>query len=185
MSILLRFLLARARERSSWLGVITFLTGFGIYLEPEQVEALAALGISLAGAVAVLWKDPGSPTVAPVLLLVALLGLGCVHYDGAAYRDAAAYGQSATRLTVDVCDAHRRSAVALTDSAGSAVAYRVPFGAGDAVPRLARAHAFQSRVCDEAWVREATGRLDPSARLRMLQAWSEMWRDGSAVLGGE
>jgi hypothetical protein len=58
MGRLLGFLVARARERSTWLGVVAFATAFGVRMDPEQAEALVAFGLAAAGAVAVFWPDP-------------------------------------------------------------------------------------------------------------------------------
>lgn len=57
MARIVGFLVARGRERSSWLGVVALATAGGVQMNPEQAEALVALGVALAGAVAVLWPD--------------------------------------------------------------------------------------------------------------------------------
>jgi hypothetical protein len=57
MGKLIGFLAARARERSTWLGAVAILTAFGVRMDPEQAEALVALGLAIGGAVAVLWPD--------------------------------------------------------------------------------------------------------------------------------
>lgn len=51
------FLLARAKERSSWLGIISLATALGLTLSEVQSEAIIAAGMSLAGVVAVFTSD--------------------------------------------------------------------------------------------------------------------------------
>jgi hypothetical protein len=58
MKSALQFLLDRARERSTWLGLTGLLTALGVHLAPEQAEAVVTLGLALAGAIAVFTSDP-------------------------------------------------------------------------------------------------------------------------------
>lgn len=51
------FLLARAKERSTWLGIISLVTALGLTLTEMQSEAIIAAGMSLAGVVAVFTTD--------------------------------------------------------------------------------------------------------------------------------
>lgn len=51
------FLLSRAKERSSWLGIISLATALGLTLTEVQSEAIIAAGMSLAGVVAVFTRD--------------------------------------------------------------------------------------------------------------------------------
>lgn len=48
------YLLDRAREASTWRGVVLLLTSFGVALSPEQGEAIIAAGIAIAGAIGAL-----------------------------------------------------------------------------------------------------------------------------------
>ena len=57
MKKILKFALERAKERSTWLGMISLLTAVGVALSPEQIEAIATAGIAVAGGVAVFTKD--------------------------------------------------------------------------------------------------------------------------------
>lgn len=57
MKNILDFLLARARERSTWLGLVSMGTALGLLLTPEQSEAVVAAGMSVAGLVATLTGD--------------------------------------------------------------------------------------------------------------------------------
>lgn len=54
---MLKWIIDRAKERSTWIGLTGLLTAAGIALSPEQAEAIATVGVALAGAVAVLTKD--------------------------------------------------------------------------------------------------------------------------------
>lgn len=51
------YIIARLKERSTWLGLTTFAVGLGIALSPEQVEAIVATGTAVAGALSVFWPD--------------------------------------------------------------------------------------------------------------------------------
>ncbi|USN14317.1 hypothetical protein KABACHOK_05040 [Brevundimonas phage vB_BpoS-Kabachok] len=49
--------LARATERSTWLGVIALLAAFGVVVQPEHVELICGVGSGLAGVILVATKD--------------------------------------------------------------------------------------------------------------------------------
>jgi len=57
MKKFLDFLLARARERSTWLGLVSVATALGIVLSEFQVEAVIAAGMSLAGVITAFTGD--------------------------------------------------------------------------------------------------------------------------------
>lgn len=59
--MIIKFLVDRLKERSTWLGIITILTAAGVKLSPEQAEAIALAGAAIAGAVAVFTSDPQAP----------------------------------------------------------------------------------------------------------------------------
>lgn len=59
MKKFLSFLLARARERSTWLGLVSIATALGIALTDFQTEAVIAAGMSLAGVIAAFTGDSG------------------------------------------------------------------------------------------------------------------------------
>jgi hypothetical protein len=44
-----KYILARLKERTTWLGLIAIATAFGIQLSPEQIEAIATIGLAIAG----------------------------------------------------------------------------------------------------------------------------------------
>ena len=54
---MLKFIIDRLKERSTWLGLTGIVAAAGIGLHPEQTEAIIALGIAAAGAVAAFTKD--------------------------------------------------------------------------------------------------------------------------------
>jgi len=60
MKKFLSFLLARARERSTWLGLVSIVTALGIALTEFQTEAVIAAGMSLAGVIAAFTGDNGN-----------------------------------------------------------------------------------------------------------------------------
>jgi len=61
---LFRTLIERAKERSTWLGLVGLATAFGVAFSPEQVEAISAAGVAVAGLIAVITKDPKPPAAA-------------------------------------------------------------------------------------------------------------------------
>ncbi len=58
MKKLLEYILARAGERSTWIGLVSIATALGVALSPAQRDATVALGIALAGFIAAITKDP-------------------------------------------------------------------------------------------------------------------------------
>jgi hypothetical protein len=57
MKRFLSFILARAKERSTWLGIVSIATALGIALSDFQTEAVIAAGMSLAGVIAAFTGD--------------------------------------------------------------------------------------------------------------------------------
>jgi hypothetical protein len=54
------YMLARAKEPSTWRGVVLLLTGLGVSLKPEFAESIVSVGVLLAGGIAVAFADkPG------------------------------------------------------------------------------------------------------------------------------
>lgn len=58
MSSTFTYLLDRAREPSSWRGLVWLLTALGVSLDPDAAAALMSAGASLAGLIGVLVRDP-------------------------------------------------------------------------------------------------------------------------------
>lgn len=57
MKKLLSFLLNRAYERSTWLGIVSIATALGLTLTELQSEAVIAAGMSIAGVIAAFTGD--------------------------------------------------------------------------------------------------------------------------------
>jgi len=53
----LNFFIGRLKERSTWLGITSFLTAIGITFSPEQSDQIIATGMAIAGLVAVFSRD--------------------------------------------------------------------------------------------------------------------------------
>lgn len=54
---MINWLFDRLKERSTWLGIASFLTAAGVALSPEQMEAVTATGLAFAGLIATMTKD--------------------------------------------------------------------------------------------------------------------------------
>lgn len=51
------YLLNRAKEASTWRGIILLLTAIGVPVAPAMADAIVSVGLALAGAVGVLTAD--------------------------------------------------------------------------------------------------------------------------------
>lgn len=51
------YLIDRAREASTWRGLVMLATAFGVTLDAAKTEAIIAAGMALAGLIAVLVPD--------------------------------------------------------------------------------------------------------------------------------
>lgn len=51
------FITDRAKERSTWLGLISLATALGLILSPEQQEAIIAAGMAVGGIVGAFTRD--------------------------------------------------------------------------------------------------------------------------------
>lgn len=54
------WLVNRLKEKSTWRGIVAFLTAVGVGWSPDQKEAVVMLGIAVAGAFEVFFKEPQS-----------------------------------------------------------------------------------------------------------------------------
>ena len=54
---MLKFILDRLKERSTWVGLTALVTAAGIGLNPEQLEAITLAGIAVTGVIATFTKD--------------------------------------------------------------------------------------------------------------------------------
>jgi len=57
MNTIITYLIARGRERSTWLGLVGLLASVGVTLQPELRDAIVSIGIGLASGIAVLTAD--------------------------------------------------------------------------------------------------------------------------------
>ena len=57
MDMLKLYVVNRAKEASTWRGVIMLLTAVGLNISPEMADAIISVGIAVAGAVGVLFPD--------------------------------------------------------------------------------------------------------------------------------
>lgn len=51
---LIQYLINRAKEKSTWIGLITFLGALGIGISPELAQSIVPAGIAIAGVISVL-----------------------------------------------------------------------------------------------------------------------------------
>lgn len=54
-----KFILRRLKEPSTWAGIVTLLTVFGVTLSPEQAQALGTAGAAVVGALLVFTRESG------------------------------------------------------------------------------------------------------------------------------
>lgn len=57
MNKIVEYLVSRAKERSTWLGLISLATALGLALDAAQQDAVIAAGMAAAGLVAAFTKD--------------------------------------------------------------------------------------------------------------------------------
>ncbi len=55
---MLAFLKQRLVERSTWRGIVMFVTAMGISLDPLHVEAIIAAGVAVGGILEAFLPDP-------------------------------------------------------------------------------------------------------------------------------
>lgn len=51
------WIIARLKERSTWLGLVSLASAIGLTLSPELSEAIVSIGLAIGGAIAALWPD--------------------------------------------------------------------------------------------------------------------------------
>jgi len=61
MSSFLQMIVARAKERSTWLGLIGLVSAFGVAMDPDKTEAIVTLGVAIGGVIAIFTKDKLPP----------------------------------------------------------------------------------------------------------------------------
>lgn len=66
MKKLLKFVVNRAKERSTYIGLFSVLGAFGAGIHPEMAEAIISAGVGAAGLVSMLVPDRKLPEVKEV-----------------------------------------------------------------------------------------------------------------------
>lgn len=51
------YLINRAKEASTWRGIILLLTAIGVPVAPAMADAIVSIGLALAGAIGILTAD--------------------------------------------------------------------------------------------------------------------------------
>ena len=57
MDMLKLYVVNRAKEASTWRGVVMLLTAVGLNISPEMADAIISVGIAVAGLVGILLPD--------------------------------------------------------------------------------------------------------------------------------
>lgn len=57
MESILRYVVNRLKEGSTWRGLAMVLTAVGVTLQPDQLAAIISVGTAVAGAIGVFWPD--------------------------------------------------------------------------------------------------------------------------------
>lgn len=57
MGMLKLYVVNRAKEASTWRGVVMLLTAVGLKITPEMADAIISVGIAVAGLVGILLPD--------------------------------------------------------------------------------------------------------------------------------
>lgn len=57
MDMLKLYVVNRAKEASTWRGIIMLLTAVGLKITPEMADAIISVGIAVAGLVGILLPD--------------------------------------------------------------------------------------------------------------------------------
>jgi len=53
----MNYIIDRLNERSTWIGLISLAAGLGVVISPILVEAIIAVGLSLAGLISIITPD--------------------------------------------------------------------------------------------------------------------------------
>lgn len=57
MNAIVKFILPRLKERSTYVGIVGLATAFGIVIDPTYVDVALAVGAAVAGVIGIVWKD--------------------------------------------------------------------------------------------------------------------------------
>ncbi len=61
MNPVIKWFLDRAKERSTWLGLVSLGVAGGLNLSPELVDKIVLSGIAMAGLITTLFPQPTTP----------------------------------------------------------------------------------------------------------------------------
>lgn len=53
----MQWMLARSKERTTWVGIVALLSSFGITIAPEMIEHIITAGLAISGLIAIAVKD--------------------------------------------------------------------------------------------------------------------------------
>ena len=53
------WIIARLKEPTTWIGLISFATAAGVHLAPELQESLITAGVALGGTLAIVLREKG------------------------------------------------------------------------------------------------------------------------------
>ena len=54
---MLKYIVARLGEASTWRGIIALLTAAGVTISPEMIDRIVAAGLAVMGIIGVFFKD--------------------------------------------------------------------------------------------------------------------------------
>lgn len=57
MKAILKFILPRLKERSTYLGIVGLLAAVGVAVDPTYVDLALTVGAAVAGILGVIWPD--------------------------------------------------------------------------------------------------------------------------------
>ena len=95
MNTFVMWILARLKERSSWIGIISIISAIGLKVAPDAQEAIVSAGIAIVGAVLALTAD-----AAPVITTVTTGAAPAVRDIAAELKTAYDAGNYATVATL-------------------------------------------------------------------------------------
>ncbi len=54
---MLKYVMERLKEASTWRGIIAFITAAGVTISPELIDQIVAAGLAIMGIIGMLFKD--------------------------------------------------------------------------------------------------------------------------------
>jgi len=54
---IMKYIVSRMKELSTYQGLLTFLTGFGVVMKPEMWESITMGGVAIFGAISTMFPD--------------------------------------------------------------------------------------------------------------------------------